>query len=70
MTPSQKVTYIKGQYRHVLPEEEKTRPESKKSIPEKKVELLSLRSYCWPIILTPVKYSMERRDFYFSLLKN
>jgi transmembrane sensor len=39
MTPSQKVTYVKGQYRHVLPEEEKTRPESKKSIPEKKVEI-------------------------------
>lgn len=40
MAPSQKVTYIKGQHRHVLPDEDKTQPEPEKSIPEKKIEII------------------------------
>ncbi|TVR69129.1 MAG: FecR family protein, partial [Marinilabiliales bacterium] len=40
MTPSQRVTYIKGQYRHVLPDEDKIQPEPEKRIPEAKVEII------------------------------
>jgi transmembrane sensor len=40
MTPSQKVTYIKGQYRHVLEEEEETRPGEEICAPEKRLEII------------------------------
>ena len=40
MTPSQRVTYIKGRYSDVLPEEDETRPEEELSTAEKKVEII------------------------------
>jgi transmembrane sensor len=39
MTPSQKVTYIKDQYRNVFPAEDNIQPEPEKSIPMEKVEI-------------------------------
>ncbi|MGF1586322.1 MAG: FecR family protein [Bacteroidales bacterium] len=40
ITPSQKVTYIKGQYRNVMPDEEKPQPETEKRVPEKMPEII------------------------------
>ena len=40
MIPSQKVTYIKGQYRHELPDEDETRSKEELSVTDKKVEFI------------------------------
>ena len=40
MTPSQKVTFVKGQYRQSLPEEDELGDEPEKSVPEKMVEVI------------------------------